>query len=73
MEILPWDVRHTGFRNLANLRGLKYFSTHTTSQRDPNKDWHFENVEIDEEKFLQLISVAVGSMYHQGLMDLDVA
>ncbi|KAH8684207.1 hypothetical protein BGZ60DRAFT_397020 [Tricladium varicosporioides] len=73
VEILPWDVRHKGFRNLANLRGLRYFSTHITSERDKDKDWHFEDVDIDETRFLQVISAAVGSMYHQGLMDLDVA
>jgi protein O-GlcNAc transferase len=77
VEIQPMDVFHKGFRNVASLRGLKYFSTHTLKppneefDKGENKDWHFRNVFIEEDRFMGLMEVAIKSVYHRGVLDFD--
>jgi protein O-GlcNAc transferase len=75
VEILPSDLAHKGFRNLAKLRGHSYFSEHAEKDRKQEKekeDWHNENVVLGEAKFMELMDVAIKSMYHRGVLDLDV-
>lgn len=74
VEILPQDLEHRGFRNLAALRGLRYFSDHATKV-DPqaDKDWHAEDVKYDAGAFMKLMEAAIQSVSHRGLLDIDVA
>ncbi|KAF6830091.1 DUF563 domain-containing protein [Colletotrichum musicola] len=73
VEIQPSSMAHKGFKNLAQMLGHRYFSTHgemvgheedNGRKRDlVNGDrWQFADVPIDEEAFLQLVGAAVDSM-----------
>jgi protein O-GlcNAc transferase len=78
VEILPEDLQHKGFRNLAGVLGHDYFSTHAsklqTSSRGANDNtWQVSDVALDEERWLQLINVAIKSMYNKGRHNFDVA
>jgi protein O-GlcNAc transferase len=73
-EILPPGLKHKGFRNLAKKLGHNYFSTHASEH--PTKatkgDWQSDDVFIEEDRFMDLLEVAVRSMYNRGLRDDDV-
>lgn len=74
VEILPPNVDHKGFRNLANQLGHRYFRTHgtkNTSSSEPS-NWQEEDVFVEEDRFVELVRVAAASMYHRGSLDLDV-
>ena len=74
VEILPPNVHHKGFRNLANQMGHRYFSTHGTRAipSSEHSNWQEEDVFIEEERFTELVRVAAASMYHRGSIDIDV-
>jgi protein O-GlcNAc transferase len=75
VEILPSELAHKGFRNLAKLRGHSYFREHAEKDgmdEEREKDWHNENVVLEESRFMELMDVAIKSMYHRGVLDLDV-
>ncbi|OAQ79510.1 hypothetical protein VFPFJ_09996 [Purpureocillium lilacinum] len=46
LEILPEGLQHRGFRNLAQMLGIDYFSTHAKMSGDATGDdrWQFNNV-----------------------------
>ncbi|KAK6341183.1 hypothetical protein TWF696_008270 [Orbilia brochopaga] len=75
VEILPDDLAHRGFRNLASLRGLRYFSGHAPMvSKDKNGakgDWHEEDVAYDKAAFMKLMEAAIQSVAHRGLIDSD--
>jgi hypothetical protein len=81
-EMLPKDLDHKGFRNLAGLMGHTYFSLHAT--KPPSNDapaksvsraetWQNENVFVEKERFMDLMDVAIKTLYNKGLRNLDVA
>ncbi|KAF3924866.1 hypothetical protein ABW21_db0204986 [Orbilia brochopaga] len=78
VEILPDELAHRGFRNLASLRGLRYFSGHAPmapkpdAKEDKEMDWHAEDVVYDRAAFLKLMTAAIQSVAHRGLIDSDV-
>jgi protein O-GlcNAc transferase len=76
VEILPSELAHKGFRNLAKLRGHSYFREHAekdgTEEEGKKKDCQNENVVLEESRFMELMDVAIKSMYHRGVLDLDV-
>ena len=74
VEILPPNIHHKGFRNLANQMGHRYFSTHGTKNlpSSEHSNWQEEDVFIEEERFTELVRVAAASMYHRGSIDIDV-
>ncbi|EED14746.1 DUF563 domain protein [Talaromyces stipitatus ATCC 10500] len=76
VEILPEGFQHKGFRNLAGALGHDYFSTHAstlqTSSRGANDNsWQVSDVALDEERWLQLMNVAIKSMYNKGRHNFD--
>lgn len=75
VEILPEGFEHKGFRNLAGALGHNYFSTHTSkrkiSRRGDNM-WQMSDVALDEGRWLQLMDVAIKSMYNKGRHNFDV-
>jgi EGF domain-specific O-GlcNAc transferase len=73
-EILPQGLNHKGFRNLAKKLDHKYFSTHAVEHRtnDSKGDWQVDDIFIEEDRFMELLDVAVKSMYHRGLRNEDV-
>ncbi|RVD85763.1 uncharacterized protein DFL_004070 [Arthrobotrys flagrans] len=77
VEILPADLGHRGFRNLAGLRGIRYFSDHApmapSDKPDALRDWHAEDVVFDKDAFMKLMEVAIQSVAHRGLLDSDVS
>ncbi|EER45027.1 DUF563 domain-containing protein [Histoplasma capsulatum H143] len=73
-EILPPKLENKGFRNLAKKMGHKYFSSHAAEHQtsDSKNDWQFDDVFIEEDRFTNLLEIAVKSMYNRGLHDEDV-
>ncbi|MCJ1295141.1 hypothetical protein MMC34_006702 [Xylographa carneopallida] len=74
VEVIPHSLAHKGFRNLAKLLGHGYFSSHaddrpTTTAKDA---WQTDDVSIEEDRFMNLLEVAVKSMYNRGLLNSDV-
>jgi protein O-GlcNAc transferase len=76
VEILPSELAHKGFRNLAKLRGHSYFREHAekggSEEEREKKDWQNENVVLEKTRFMELMDVAIKSMYHRGVLDPDV-
>ncbi|OJD19413.1 hypothetical protein AJ78_00587 [Emergomyces pasteurianus Ep9510] len=74
-EILPPKLGHKGFRNMAKMMGHKYFSSHGGEHQtsDTKDDWQFDDVFIDEDRFMNLLELAVKSMYNRGLYNEDVS
>jgi Glycosyltransferase 61 len=82
VEIQPMDVSYKGFRNIAALRGLHYHSAHTIQppkeepeerEKKPwyveDKNWHVRNVYLEKDRFMALMSIAIRSVYHRGILD----
>ena len=74
VEILPLGLKYKGFRNIANYLGHKYFSSHADEHHIDNAtgDWQSDDVFIEEDRFMDLLAVAVKSMYNRGLRNEDV-
>ncbi|KAJ5721165.1 uncharacterized protein N7483_009099 [Penicillium malachiteum] len=74
VEILPYNLNHKGFRNLAALRGHEYFSIHASLNSHPieKRGWNGDDVHIEIERFLDVMSVAIKSMYNKGLRNYGI-
>ncbi|THV43917.1 hypothetical protein BGAL_0815g00030 [Botrytis galanthina] len=76
VEILPEELNHKGFRNLAGLRSHTYLSVHASKVPAPSRrqkrEWHWEDLLLDRDRFLDLIDVAVKSVYNTGLRNYDI-
>ena len=71
VEILPAEFQHKGFRNLAQMLGHRYFSSHAISNGTKG-DWQQDDVTFDKVRFMQLLNTAVASMYNRRLLNNDV-
>lgn len=78
VEIQPNEMNFHVFRNIALVRGLGYYRIHGKSvqskSRSLNKrgDWHFMDVEIDPDRFVDVVDTAVKSLYGNGAWDYDI-
>ena len=85
VEILPPGLKHKGFRNLALMRGHRYFSTHGVrvlgdegdeiKGKEKNVDpeaWHWEDVRISRESFTALLDAAVKSVFNRKMMNIEI-
>ncbi|KAL3469294.1 hypothetical protein BJX99DRAFT_241620 [Aspergillus californicus] len=82
VEILPLDLNHKGFRNIAALLGHAYFSAHASQSVLPlapevpgtskTHDWHKEDIYIEKDKFMDLMNVAIKLFYNRGSRNYDV-
>lgn len=75
VEILPETLKHKGFRNLAGILGHTYVSAHGTNPpgtHSKREDWQGEDVSIEKERFMDLMEIAIKSMYNKGLRNYDV-
>ncbi|KAI0688908.1 hypothetical protein C8Q76DRAFT_759373 [Earliella scabrosa] len=77
VEILPHDVNNVGFRTASQMRGLHYFRAHgeepTPEEKAKASDWHVRDVAIGEDRFVEVVTAAVKSVYNTGLRSWDVA
>lgn len=76
VEILPQEINLRAFRNVAKLRDLGYFSVHAAqeqTQENSGNDWHYNDINIEDEKFKMVLHVAIRSMYNKGVLEMDVA
>jgi len=75
VEIIPNSFNHKGFRNLAKMRGLQYFGTHASSLSGKIKrgNWQEDDVYLEAETFLELMDVAIKSMYNRGTRNDDIS
>jgi protein O-GlcNAc transferase len=74
VEIQPLGFNHQGFRNLAQLRGLGYFRTHGNLQNGSvatDDRWQREAVQIEQQKLVEVVDVAVKSLYARGGRNYD--
>ena len=74
VEIFPPTLRYPVYRNLAKLNGVRYFSTHAKtvfSEELARRDWHSEDLEIGEEDFVEIVDLAIKSVYNRGTLNLD--
>ncbi|KAH8909280.1 hypothetical protein BR93DRAFT_875933 [Coniochaeta sp. PMI_546] len=85
VELQPETLRHpqtgsphNGFRNLANMLRLDYFRIHaerrdrsskTVEKRDA---WHVDDVQVEKERFLEVMNAAIKSLYAKGIWNFDV-
>lgn len=81
VEILPHDLNHKGFRNVAKVLGHRYFTAHSAvaipeyylqQENEKVKRWQLEDIFLEEDRFMNLMETAVASMYHRGYLDTDV-
>ena len=75
VEILPSGVAHKGFRNMAKLLGHNHFSSHATDRpgQAATGDWKYDDVFLEEDRFMELMDVAIKSMYNRGTYNQDVS
>lgn len=77
VEILPYDLGHMGFRNVAKLLDHHHFSAHASgpnkTQLREKRDWHDDDIFLEEDRFIELMEIAIKSMYNRGLLSEDVA
>ncbi|PHH86116.1 hypothetical protein CDD83_10693 [Cordyceps sp. RAO-2017] len=74
LEILPDGFQHKGFRNLAQMLGLGFLRTHAKMRPDESgaRDWQVNPVEMDRQRLIDVVAVAVKSLYNAGLRSHDV-
>ena len=74
VELSPTRLDFKGFRSLANLAGNEYYAIHVTNNKtlDTHEDWHFNDVEIQQERFLDVMGLAIRTMYNKGFLSKDV-
>lgn len=75
VEILPPGLNHKGFRNFAGILGHSYYSTHASGfavDIDKRDEWHNKDVLVEEDRFLELMDVAVKDLYNRGMRNFDV-
>lgn len=89
VELQPPELLHNGFRNLAAMMGLNYYRLHGSvgavgsdsqkstarkrsrpERRDP---WHDADVEVEEDRFLEIVGAAIKSLYTKGAWNYDAA
>ena len=75
-EIIPPDLNHKGFRNLALMRSLPYFSAH--GKRLPEKTvydseaWHWNDVRLERETFVELLDAAIKSVFNRRKVNIEI-
>lgn len=72
-EILLPTVNYKGFRNVAGVLQHSYYSAH--SSKPPlrrRRNWHGEDIFLEEDKFMEFMDVAVKAMYNKGQRNYDV-
>lgn len=72
VEIFPREYSEKGYRNLAKLRDLHYFSTHADELDDKKGGWQHADVKMDENKFVDLMEAAVLSVANRRLLNIEV-
>lgn len=82
VEILPPNLNHKGFRNVAALLGHAYFSVHASQSVPPlapevpgtseKRDWHEEDIFLEKDIFMNLMNVAIKLFYNKGSRNYDI-
>lgn len=70
VEILPKGLTYYMYRNLAKLKGHRYFSGHTADEI--LGDWQGDGLKIADSEWMTLIDDAVGSMENRGSLNFDI-
>lgn len=70
VEILPHNLDYRVFRNLAKLRGHRYFSAH--AELVGSGEWGSLDVDMDEDSFIELVEAGIRAVLHRGTRDDDV-
>lgn len=73
VEILPADLNHKGFRNLAGALGHSYFSAHGSATEEHSGNWQNDDVALDRDKFIEIMDLAIKSMYNTGRLNFDAS
>lgn len=61
VEILPPNIEHKGFANMANALGNRYLSDQAIEHEssEDNGDWQHDDIFMDEDQFLKLMDLAI--------------
>lgn len=75
VEILPPDLDHKGFRNLASYLNHGYYCARASKlpHTEGRGDWHQDSVFLDQDLFLHIVELAVESLYNRGSRNFDIA
>ena len=71
VEILPPDFLHKGFRNLAHIMGHRFFSAHGTKHEGEGEGWRNPPLFVEEDRFMRLMDMAIGSQWNSGVRNED--
>ncbi|KAG8159638.1 hypothetical protein KVR01_010275 [Diaporthe batatas] len=70
VEIRPPNFQHKGFKNLAQMMGIKYFTGHgelpASHEIGTKPNWQTDDVAIDQDSFLGLIDQAIRGLRDDG-------
>ena len=81
VEIMPHDVQHKGFRNLAGMRGMGYFGVRGGYLEDEGvkggsgvvgQDWHHARVSVGWDVLGRAVEAALWSVGNVGLRNVEV-
>ncbi|KYG42809.1 glycosyltransferase family 61 protein [Acidomyces richmondensis BFW] len=63
VEVQPPNLKFKGFRNMATLLGHNYFTAEASNVNydGVSGDWHWDDVNVEEERFLALMGDAIRS------------
>ncbi|KAK6834990.1 hypothetical protein PG987_009684 [Apiospora arundinis] len=64
IETFPPGLEMGALRAIALERGLVYYRTHNTTSLG-DREWHFEDLHVDENVFADLVEHAVKSLYNR--------
>lgn len=81
VEIQPATLKQWNYRNIAYMRDLHYFRIHALeegqevlSPESPERpDWHFEDIEVEPERFFGVMDAAIKSLYTAYPWDFDTS
>lgn len=74
VEVLPVELGHKGFRNLAQMLGHTYVRTHADAPPDTTEpNWQNDPVQIEKQRLIDAVKVGVEAMFSRGPRSYDVS
>ncbi|KAG8161191.1 hypothetical protein KVR01_009455 [Diaporthe batatas] len=70
IEIRPPEMDHKGFKNLAKMMGIHYYTTRgelvTGKGKSKRDEWHFADISVEETSLMELVQEAVKTLSEEG-------
>lgn len=71
VEILPHNLPHRGYRNLALMMGHRYISVHADNDME-GKDFHGLDLEVEKSKYVDAVGTAIKASFHRNMQEMDI-